>query len=112
MTHLPASNDKLVILYVTLPDINCGKDIARSAIGLKLAACANILPAMTAIYEWEGQVKEENEVVLLLKTGYAQVGALMDHVTVRHPYDTPCIMELPVGRINDGYAAWLNAQLR
>jgi periplasmic divalent cation tolerance protein len=112
MASLPEKTDDIVILYVTVPDIECGKNIARSAVGHKLAACGNIFPAMTAIYEWEGVVEEGDEAVLLLKTRQGTAERLMDFIIERHPYDTPCVMELPVGRINDGYAAWLLAQVQ
>ncbi|OSQ37851.1 divalent-cation tolerance protein CutA [Thalassospira mesophila] len=112
MTHSPDDEAKLVMLYVTVPDMACGKAIARSAVSHKLAACANILPVMTAIYQWQGVLEEGNEAVLLLKTRQTLVVALMEHVVNQHPYDTPCIMELPLGRINGGYATWLTAQLQ
>ena len=34
----------------------------------KLAACGNIIPGITSVYEWQGAVETETEVSLLLKT--------------------------------------------
>ncbi|OKH89964.1 hypothetical protein LF95_08770 [Thalassospira sp. TSL5-1] len=101
----------MVMAYVTVPDMDCARKIARSALGARLAACANILPSMTSVYEWNGEVEEASETVLLLKTEKQIFSKLQAHVLDIHPYDTPCVLEVPLGRINDGYAAWLHQQV-
>ena len=43
-------------------------EVAKKVVGEKLAACANILPALRSIYRWQGKIQDENEVLVLLKT--------------------------------------------
>uniref|UniRef100_A0A3Q1FA59 CutA divalent cation tolerance homolog n=1 Tax=Acanthochromis polyacanthus TaxID=80966 RepID=A0A3Q1FA59_9TELE len=31
----------------------------------KLAACVNVVPAIKSIYEWQGKIEEDNEVLLV-----------------------------------------------
>ena len=52
---------QLVIGYVTCPSETIATEIATVAINSRLAACANILPFMISIYEWENNVRSENE---------------------------------------------------
>ena len=52
---------ELVIGYVTCPSETIATEIATAAINSRLAACANILPFMISIYEWENNVRSENE---------------------------------------------------
>lgn len=98
-------------LYVTVPDMEMARLIAAGAVREKLAACANILPQMIAIYEWDGGVEEENEMTVILKTSTQRAPELVKWIEDHHPYDVPCILEIPLGRGNCGYVDWLQSQL-
>ncbi|VDM78846.1 unnamed protein product [Strongylus vulgaris] len=58
----------LRMVYVTAPSKEAALKIARIAVERKLAACANIIPEITSIYEWEGKVHEDAEAILIMKT--------------------------------------------
>ena len=111
MTNIKTDVLEMVMAYVTVPDMDCARKIARSVIDARLAACANILPTMTSVYEWNGEVEEADETVLLLKTEKRIFPKLQAHVLDIHPYETPCVLEVPLGRINDDYATWLHQQI-
>lgn len=111
MTPDPFQASELSFLYVTVPDMEIARVIAGGAIREKLAACANVLPQMTAIYEWDGDVEEETELVVILKTSRATAPALAQWVEEHHPYEVPCILELPLWRGNHDYVSWLQKQL-
>jgi periplasmic divalent cation tolerance protein len=101
----------LSLLYVTCPSTAVANRIAKQAIDQGHAACANILPGMRSIYRWRGRIESAREVVLLLKTSRRQLPLLMAAVRESHPYDTPCLIELPVGRSDRRYAQWLGQQM-
>ena len=86
----------VMIVYVTAGDTNEARRIAGAVIEERLAACANILPAMSSIYWWEGSVHEASEAVLILKTTTARLEALVTRVKALHNYDCPCIEAWPV----------------
>ncbi|KHN75157.1 Protein CutA -like protein [Toxocara canis] len=56
------------VVYVTVPNITVAKQIAREVVTGKLAACVNIIPSVTSVYEWEGKLEEESELLLIMKT--------------------------------------------
>ncbi|WP_417829925.1 divalent-cation tolerance protein CutA [Thalassospira sp.] len=111
MTPEEFKPSEMSFLYVTVPDMEAARVIAGGAIREKLAACANILPQMTAIYEWNGDVEEESEIVVILKTSKTTALALAQWVEDHHPYEVPCILEVPLGRGNHGYVSWLQGQM-
>ncbi len=88
--------DDLVILYTTWPDAETAEAFGRVAVEVKLAACANVLGAMRSIYHWQGAFQVEAETPMLLKTTVAAADRLKALVLERHPYETPCILALPV----------------
>tara|TARA_R110002096_G_C14507589_1_gene715874 strand:- start:790 stop:1188 length:399 start_codon:yes stop_codon:yes gene_type:complete len=102
---------EMTFLYVTVPDMDMARVIAGGAIGEKLAACANVLPQMTAIYEWDGDVEEESELIVILKTAKSTASALAKWIEDNHPYEVPCILEIPLGRGNHDYVNWLQKQM-
>jgi periplasmic divalent cation tolerance protein len=41
---------------------------ARVLVSDRLAACVNVLPAMTSLYWWKGSIEEDREQQLVIKT--------------------------------------------
>jgi periplasmic divalent cation tolerance protein len=111
MTSDEFQASEMSFLYVTVPDMEMARVIAGGAIREKLAACANVLPQMTAIYEWDGDVEEESELVVILKTTKVTAPVLAKWVEDHHPYEVPCVLEIPLGRGNQDYVSWLQKQL-
>ena len=97
-------------IYVTTPDAATAERIGRTLVEERLAACANILPAMRSIYRWKGAVEQADEAVLILKTAADRVSALTERVAALHPYETPCIVALPIAAGNPAYLDWITAE--
>ena len=76
----------------------------------RLAACGNVLPEVRSIYRWEGQVREDAEALLVLKTTRARLDALRDRVLALHPYQVPEVIALPVEAGSAPYLAWIAAE--
>ena len=92
--------DEMLLVYTTWPDAETAQAAAEAAIEAGLAACANILAPMRSIYGWNGRVERQTEIPMLFKTRRARTHALRDLILALHPYDTPCVIVLPL--IEDG----------
>ncbi|MFH4980932.1 hypothetical protein AB6A40_007641 [Gnathostoma spinigerum] len=99
------------VVYVTVPNITVGKTIARAVVEGKLAACVNILPIVTSIYEWENKVEESPESLLIIKTKTAALEKLKKKVEELHPYDVPEFISSPIVYGSDGYLKWIDDQV-
>ncbi|AWP05206.1 putative protein CutA -like isoform 2 [Scophthalmus maximus] len=66
--------------FVTCPNDTVAKELARGIVERKLAACVNIVPSITSVYEWQGKIEEDNEVLLMIKTRSSKVPALAEYV--------------------------------
>ncbi|XP_065202373.1 protein CutA homolog isoform X2 [Planococcus citri] len=93
------------VVYVTTPNEDVAKNIARGLVSKKLAACVNIVPKITSIYEWEGKVNEDAEVLMMIKTRSSAVQNLTDYVKQNHPYK---VCEVIATKIHGGNADYLN----
>lgn len=105
----PEENSALLI-YITVPTKEEALLIARSVIQEKLAACANILPEMTSVYEWRGLQEETAESVLVLKTSSQRYSNLETRILELHPYECPCIIAMPIERGYPGFLSWIKGQ--
>jgi len=98
------------MIYVTCGSRDEALAIARTVVGERLAACANIIDGMSSLYWWQGRISEDAETVLLFKTTAQHVAALTERVKALHSYDVPCVVEVPLGGGNAAYFDWIEAE--
>ena len=101
---------RVFAVYVTASDMEEARSLAAGAVQARLAACANIFPGVTSIYEWQGQLTTSEEVVLWFKTKEALVMSLISLIEQRHTYQCPCIVSFPIERGHEPYLEWVRAQ--
>ena len=99
-------------VYVTASDAAEARKIGRALVQEKLAACANVLDGMTAIYWWEGEVQDGEEAVLIAKTREDLVPALTEKVKALHSYDCPCVVALPLVGGSRDFLDWIAAETK
>jgi periplasmic divalent cation tolerance protein len=90
--------------FVTCP-VGKGAELARIVVGEHLAACVNIIQTVRSIYLWKGQIEDDAEELLVVKTHadiWKKFEARMKEI---HPYDVP---EIICFSIADGYAPYLD----
>lgn len=100
----------VVFIYTTTPSVEVARQLAKTVVAAQLAACANMLPGIEAIYEWDGALQQEAEVAVLFKTRAACVAVAMDMIAANHPYDTPAITAYTATDAAPDFAAWIMAQ--
>ncbi|KAL4675502.1 protein CutA isoform X1 [Macaca nemestrina] len=93
--------------FVTCPNEKVAKEIARAVVEKRLAACVNLIPQITSIYEWKGKIEEDSEVLMMIKTQSSLVPALTDFVRSVHPYEVAEVIALPVEQGNFPYLQWV-----
>lgn len=103
---------KIVLLYVTTASPQEAEAIGDALLEERLIACANLLPEMRSIYRWEGKVERASECVLILKTDSSKVPLIEARMKTLHSYQVPCLIEIPVDRLNGPYLEWLRAGLK
>jgi len=98
-----SSNDYCLVI-TTLDDADKGQQLAAELVQQKWVACVNILPGMTSVYSWQGQIESATEVLLIMKTLRRKWPGLRDKIAKMHPYQVPEILQLD---IRDGLPAYL-----
>lgn len=99
------------MLLVTAPEGPAAEALARTLVGEGLAACVNRLPGVRSTYRWQGQVQEDAETLLVIKSTGAAYPALERRIRELHPYETPEVIALPIVRGSQPYLEWLDASV-
>ena len=99
-----------VTVYVTTGTQEEARDIARTIINEGLVACVNILGNVSSIYRWDGEIKEDIETALLIKTRRELTTKLTDRIKELHSYDCPCVTVMNIENGNLDYIAWIEEE--
>ncbi|MFH1161944.1 MAG: divalent-cation tolerance protein CutA [Candidatus Jorgensenbacteria bacterium] len=97
----------MVFVYTTCRDVNQAKDLGKRIIKARVASCVNIWP-IESVYTWEGEVKEDQEAALLIKTNEPKVADLEMFLVKNHTYTTPLVATVNVHRLNREYKEWMS----
>jgi len=101
----------VVVILVMAPDGESGATIARNLVESGLAACVNRVPGIRSVYRWQGEIHDDAEELLIIKTTAAGVEALTERVLQIHPYEVPEIIALPVVAGSNSYLEWVVSQV-
>ncbi|GGI92790.1 divalent ion tolerance protein CutA [Deinococcus wulumuqiensis] len=99
-----------LVVLVTLPPERAS-ELARTLVAERLAGCVNLLPGVQSVYRWDGDVAEEPETLLLIKTVGEQYPALEARIKSLHPYEVPEIVALPFDRASPEFLSWLRGSV-
>jgi len=102
--------DKIVVLTTCQPAD--APRIARHLVEHHVAACVNIVDNALSIYRWKGEVAEDREALLVIKSRRDLFGALEAELRKVHNYDVPELIALPIVEGAGPYLAWLDESLR
>ena len=97
-----------LVVISTAPRAEDAEFIARELVERRLAACVNVLPPMTSIYRWRGEVERAEEVLMVVKTTEDRFEAVRDALVKGHSYDVPEVLALEVKAGHAPYLAWLD----
>ena len=98
------------LAYITINSLENAEKIAEKIIQKKLAACVNIIPKITSVYEWKGKIQKDKEVVMIAKTTKKQFESLQKEILALHPYEVPAILNISITGGHQPYLNWLTTQ--
>jgi periplasmic divalent cation tolerance protein len=96
-------NATQLVLLCNCADMGNAQEIAASLVDNSAAACVNIVPGLTSVYRWQGEVRTETEVLLLVKTTAATYDQAEQIIRRLHAYELPEIIAVPITKGSDDY---------
>ena len=99
------------LLITSCPNSESANKLARILVEKHLAACVNIVPKIQSIYEWQGKIVEDSEILLLIKTQDTHYATIEKTLSEHHSYDVPELIALPIEQGFPPYLAWMDEVL-
>jgi periplasmic divalent cation tolerance protein len=97
-----------LVALSTVADEKDAERLARVLVERRLAACVNVLPGLVSFYRWEGEVKRDEERLLVIKTRADRFEDLRSALAELHPYEVPELVALPAAAGLRPYLDWLD----
>jgi periplasmic divalent cation tolerance protein len=108
--HLEPDQSKYGIVLVTASSQSEGEAIAQALLQAKLAACVSLMP-IRSIYTWNGEVHNEAEWQLVIKTDLRHFDQLEANVREVHSYEVPEVIAIPIVAGSSSYLNWITQQV-
>jgi periplasmic divalent cation tolerance protein len=95
------------VIFVTAGSEEQAVQIARTLVGERLAACVNIVGPIRSIYRWGGEINDDPEYLLIIKTRALLYMKVETRVREMHPYEVPEVLALNADRGSPPYIQWM-----
>lgn len=100
-------NDFLLVLC-SFSDVTEAKSCATELVKQNLVGCVNLITDVTSFYEWEDELKEDTECLLVIKTTRDNYENVESFLKANHSYEIPEIIAVPIIKGSVEYLKWLN----
>jgi periplasmic divalent cation tolerance protein len=100
------SEETMVVLTTCANEDDAG-ELARLLVERRLAACVNAIGNVASTYRWKGEVQQDRETLLIIKTTVARVPAVEKTIREKSKYELPELIALPVDAGGAEYLAWV-----
>ena len=97
----------IIVIYCTVPNKKLAKSITKVIMRHKLAACISMIDRVQSVFSWDGEICEEKEVLMMIKTRRANYGKVKLVIEDMHSYSVPEIIALPIVDCSEDYLKWL-----
>jgi len=98
---------KPVLITTTTSTLEESKTIASILIENKIAACVNIIGPVRSLYSWKGNVEDDEEYKLFIKSFENNWQSLSSTIKKHHSYDVPEISMVYIENLNPDYLDWM-----
>ncbi len=103
---------EFLLVQTSCPDKESAIALAQRIIEKKVAACVNVLPEVTSIYKWKEKVKQDSEILLLIKTPKRRYKELQAVICEAHPYELPEVIAVPISEGLPEFLSWVDGAVR
>ena len=103
-----AMNEYIIVL-TTCNSSATASSIAETLVSNKLAACVNIVNSIESVYQWQGKIEHDKEILLIIKTRQSLFSQVEQAIQKRHNYELPEIIAVPIVSGEQNYLNWIQS---
>ncbi|MEW6758326.1 MAG: divalent-cation tolerance protein CutA [Acidobacteriota bacterium] len=99
--------ESIVLVLTTVGSEDQGIQIAETLVEKGHAACVNIIKKIRSIYRWKGEIWDDEEYLLLVKTRESLFPQVRETIRALHSYELPEVLCVPIGQADEKVQAWI-----
>jgi periplasmic divalent cation tolerance protein len=99
-----------IVILVTAGSSEEATKIAGRLLARRKAACVNIVPRVSSVFRWQGNIESGEESLLVVKTRLSLLDDVVALIKQMHSYDVPEIIALPIIGGNQDYLQWIGKE--
>lgn len=96
-----------MIVLTTCGNDDDASELARALVDRRAAACVNAVSRVVSTYRWKGEIQQELETLLIIKTTSGRLAAVEQTIREKSKYEVPELIALPVQAGAADYLAWV-----
>ncbi len=100
-----------IFVYTTVADHDAANRLAELLVETRVAACVHMIPGIVSVYRWQGKVRRDDEVQLVIKSDAGRFDAIETLLRENHPYELPEIVAVRVDRGSRQYLNWIASEV-
>lgn len=101
--------DNYIIVLNTCNSSEIASSIAEKLISTRLAACVNLVKGIESVYQWNGKIEHDEEILLIIKTRQSLFSELQNAIQKLHNYELPEIIAVPIDIGEKNYLNWIQS---
>jgi len=106
------TSKEFFVALCACPDGETARRIGHDLVEGSLVACVNVVPGLRSIYRWNDSIRDDQEVLMILKTAADRLPDARQRLVALHPYEVPEVVALPVADGHDAYLSWVYCATR
>lgn len=95
-----------IVVLITASDRDEAENISMQLINAGLSPCVNIITSCHSVYQWKGEYRKDDEVLMFVKSRKDHFEELRQVVEKTHSYDVPEIIAIEIDQMSDKYGAY------
>lgn len=99
--------ENVILVMTTTNSEEMGVRIAEHLVQKGLAACVNIIKKIRSIYRFKGEVWDDEEYLLLIKTKESIKSAVEEAIKELHTYELPEILVINLSESEEKFKMWV-----
>ena len=98
-----------IMVFNTCDSAEIATSIAEMLVSKKLAACVNIVNNIDSVYEWQGKIEHNKEILLIIKTQKSLFAEVKSAIQEVHNYELPEIIAVSIEAGEKHYLNWIQS---
>ncbi len=97
-----------MVVLITASSSDEARAIGKTLVERRLAACVNIAPGVRSLFRWRGEIEDQEEALMVVKSRAELLPSIIEAVKQVHSYTVPEVIAIPILAGSTDYLAWLD----